>query len=33
MYLDPTEEEFKVEDGAVLSTPYSDGDVDASIVQ
>ncbi|MCI79406.1 hypothetical protein A2U01_0100677, partial [Trifolium medium] len=27
----PNEEEFKTEDDAVLSTPYTAGDVDASI--
>ena len=33
MYLDPIGEEFKDEDDAVLSTPYTVGDVDASIAQ
>jgi hypothetical protein len=33
MYLDHIEEEFKDEDDAVLSTPYTVGDVDASIAQ
>ncbi|MCI78550.1 hypothetical protein A2U01_0099820, partial [Trifolium medium] len=29
----PIEEEFKVEDDAVLSTPYTAGNVDAGIAQ
>jgi hypothetical protein len=33
MYLEPTEEEFKAEDGAVLPTLYAVGDVDVSIAQ
>ncbi|PNX69672.1 hypothetical protein L195_g056847, partial [Trifolium pratense] len=30
---DPIEEEFMAEDGAVISTPYTIGDVDAIIAQ
>jgi hypothetical protein len=33
MYLDLIEEEFKAEDIAVLSTPYTVGNVNTNIVQ
>ena len=33
MFLDPDEEEFKDKDGTILSTIYTEGDVDARIAE